>query len=144
MSKAVKQYVAREMCERTSGFVRPPQRLAGKKMSRDETASTGEKREEVFVLQDQNDVFRLDPADLDRARAIQSQVRAWEENDPRDSSGGISINIAPCRIGDGPAPDATVSFAIQTRPDGPFEPLLRNGRLSQVAGADDLAKLPAC
>ena len=107
-------------------------------------ASTGETRRETFVLLEEGNVYRINPADLERARRVQAEVRAWEENDPRDSSGGLSINIAPCVIGAGPAPDATVSFAIQTRPDGPFETLLRNGPLSEVANQDDLAQLPQC
>lgn len=106
--------------------------------------STGESRKETFILAQDANVYRIDPADLPRARAIQAEVRAWERADPRDATGGLTINIEPCVIGDGPAPDATVSISIQTQPGGRFDPLVRNGPLSKVANQAERANWPQC
>lgn len=58
--------------------------------------------------------------------------------------GSLSIEISgACRTGPLPA-DPTVSIAIRLAPDGPFNPLVRNGPLSEVFDAETLATLPPC
>ncbi|MEJ6404108.1 hypothetical protein [Yoonia sp. 2307UL14-13] len=104
----------------------------------DETASG------AFALLRDGSVFRVDPADHDALRALQATARDWDAENPDATEGSMLINVAPCRVGAGPAADATVSVAIQMEQDGAFLPLVRNGPLSAVASEEQLREMPDC
>lgn len=112
-----------------------------------ERQASGETSQGTYVLDrllhDGALAYRIAPADLDRFRAQQALVRRWEEADPDDTRGSLSLSLEPCLIGDGPARRASLSAGIsipdQTRPmplfqGVPVRRLLPNGT----------SDLPAC
>lgn len=105
---------------------------------------TNESAGRAFVLLRDGTVFRMDPADHDAFRAVQEVAQRWNEEARDDTEGSLSINLAPCRIGVGPAEDATVSVAIQIEQGGGFLPLVRNGPLSAVTSDEQLRDMPDC
>jgi len=108
-------------------------------------SDTGEAVNEDFVLEVVNgSQYRFAPSDLDRLRTTQTKVRRWEAEAPRANSGGLSIRIGPCVVGDGPAENARGSIRIRLDESGNFYPLITNGSLSKVLGDDDLSKIPDC
>lgn len=97
-----------------------------------------------FVLDQNGDVYRIAPSDVERLRQLQATIRAQEEAQPDDNSGSLSVNAAPCLNAADASVAETVSVAIQTAIDGPFLPLLRDQPLSALFGQDDLATWPPC
>ena len=89
-------------------------------------------------------VWRVRPEALARLRADQARIAAWEAEDPEATSGSLSVDIGPCRIGAGPAPEATVDISIRVAPGGPMMPLVRGGPISEAADAQTVAQLPPC
>jgi len=108
-------------------------------------SDTGQALSEDFILEVVNgNQYRFALSDLDRLRDVQSTVRGWETEAPRANSGGLSVRVGPCLVGDGPAPNARGSLRVRLDESGNFYPLITNGPLSKVLGADDLSKIPAC
>ena len=112
-----------------------------------ELRSTGETIAGNFVLAETGAarrLYRIDPADIPEMRAFQARAKAWEATHPDDSSGSMSIDLQFCKIGEGPAPDATVDVSIRMETDGPFLPLIRNGAIYDAEGAEEIVNLPQC
>lgn len=106
---------------------------------------TGEAIEESFVLEVQNgSTYRIAQADLERLRAAQATIKTWEAEAPEANTGGISVGVGACIIGDGPAPDARASVRVQLDDSGTFFPLISNAPLSAVLGDEELGELPQC
>ena len=98
---------------------------------------TGATRSGSFALErrvtaDGRSVYVVPPADIERFRRLQDEIGAWEAADPVATEGTFSVAVAACRVGAGPAPDATVSVDIRTDPDGAFVPLVRRAPLDRV------------
>lgn len=116
----------------------------------------GESIDRDFILQQRSSpdgqmLFRVNPADLDELRALQAKARAWETTDPVASSGSISVFVAPCAIGEGPALSDTFSVSLRTEIDGVFLPLIRDASIEDVIASlnsddpqADLRQLPQC
>jgi len=98
----------------------------------------------AYVLERQDNVYRIAPEDVDALRALQTRLREQEEAAPRDNSGSLSITAGPCLKSDFAAMDDLVSVGIRTAKDGPFLPLFNNEPLSALFGEVDLSILPIC
>ncbi len=57
-------------------------------------------------------VFRLSDEDVAAYRTLQRQIGAWEAAAPDATDGTFSINVAACRMGDGPSDDAELSIFV--------------------------------
>jgi hypothetical protein len=86
--------------------------------------------------------FAIADADVERMRALQSEIAAWKREGA--AKGSLGLGIGGCAIGDGPAPDATGSVLIRVREDGPFLPLIAEGKLADLLGAEVLAAIKPC
>jgi hypothetical protein len=100
-------------------------------------SDTGEAHSESYPLEqretrDGKTLFRIAPSDIEALRAFQAMAAAWEAEDPRATSGSITMSVVACSVGDGPAPDATFSTAVRISADGLFLPLIRNARVADV------------
>lgn len=93
---------------------------------------------QTYTLQDWQGGLRIAPEDRDRFRAQQAMILEWK--DGPGAKGSLSIDLAPCAIGDGPADDARYSVDLMLEQDGPRLPLLRNAALADLG----LGDLPAC
>lgn len=79
-------------------------------------------------------LFRLTPADARRMREVQGQIASWKAEDPRGTTGSLSIGLGGCGIGAGPADDARASVLIRPEVDSPFLPLFRDVPVRQLIG----------
>lgn len=86
--------------------------------------------------------FSLSDQDVDRMRALQTEIAGWKQEGA--AKGSLGLGIGGCAIGEGPAPDATGSVLIKVREDGPFLPLIVDGRLSDLLGPEVLAAIKPC
>ncbi len=110
-------------------------------------SDVGEVREGVFVLERvpaQRAIFRVAPDDLGAMRDLQATARQWKSEDDDTFKGSLSVTLAPCRIGDGPADDARASLAIRLSEDGVYLPLIRDGPVSAVVEAEQLLEMGPC
>ncbi len=62
--------------------------------------------------------------DVARMQALQAKVKAWEEEKPDDTNGGLNVDVGVCLRDEGPALDAPVSIDISIASTGVL-PLLR-------------------
>lgn len=110
-----------------------------------ERSDTGEKVSEDFVLEVRTGTqYRFAAEDITRFRQTQATIKGWEENAPRANSGGFSVRLDPCIIGDGPNEDARASIRISFDESGDFYPLVTNGQLFDVMNAEDLSQIRQC
>lgn len=86
--------------------------------------------------------YALTDRDADEMRALQSEIAQWKREG--DAKGHLSLGIGGCALGTGPAPDAVGSVLIRMAEDGPFLPLIRNGRLADLLGPEALAAFQPC
>jgi hypothetical protein len=93
----------------------------------------------IFVLE-----RRVAPDDLGDLRAIQTIAQQWNAENDDATTGSFGLNLAPCKIGDGPAPDARVSVAIRMTKGGAFLPLIRSGPISAVAKPEQIRDMGVC
>lgn len=108
---------------------------------------TAEIRRETVILERVDGAqvyYRINPADHSALRDAQATALAWKAENDAATSGSLSVNLAPCRVGEGPAPDARVSVAIRTDADGAFLPLVNNGPISAVAAPEELRNMGPC
>lgn len=105
---------------------------------------TGQTDAATFTLLRDGSVFTVDPADYAEMRAAQATARQWKAENGDAVEGSLGISLSPCRIGEGPTDDATVSVAIQMEQGGAFLPLVRNGPLSAVTSEELLRDMPNC
>ncbi|MEL7180264.1 MAG: hypothetical protein AAFN63_10565 [Pseudomonadota bacterium] len=104
----------------------------------------GDTRNGQFALQRNGSVFMVNPADYAALRGLQAQARTWQAENDDATKGSLSINVSPCRIGDGPTNDARVDVAIRMQQDGAFLPLVQAGPLSAVTSPQQLRDMPDC
>lgn len=86
--------------------------------------------------------FALAEPDVQRMRAVQADIAEWKREG--DAQGSLGLGIGGCAIGGGPAPDARGSVLIRMAKDAPFLPLIADGRLSDLLGAETLAAIKPC
>jgi hypothetical protein len=86
--------------------------------------------------------FAIAEADVARVRALQAEIAVWKREGA--ASGSLGLGIGGCAIGEGPALDATGSVLILLRKDGPFLPLIAEGKLADLLGAEVLAAIKPC
>jgi hypothetical protein len=86
--------------------------------------------------------FAIAEADIPRMRALQAEIAGWKATG--DARGAFGLGIGGCAVGAGPAAEARGSALIRVAADGPFLPLIDNGRLSDLLGADVLAAIKPC
>lgn len=86
--------------------------------------------------------FALSAPDTARMRDLQDRIAGWER--AGTAKGSFGIGLGGCAIGDGPAPEATGSVLIRVSKDGPFLPLISEGRLSDLLGAEVLSAIKPC
>jgi hypothetical protein len=86
--------------------------------------------------------FALAEPDIARMRALQAEIARWKQEG--DARGTFGLGIGGCGIGAGPLPDARGSVLIRVAEDAPFLPLIADGRLSDLLGAETLAAIKPC
>lgn len=86
--------------------------------------------------------FGLSASEAGRMRALQAQIAGWTQDGP--AKGSFGLGLGGCAIADGPRPDATGSVLIRVAKDGPFLPLVTEGRLADLLGAEVLAAIKPC
>ncbi|MCU0826250.1 MAG: hypothetical protein MUE52_02315 [Tabrizicola sp.] len=86
--------------------------------------------------------YTLTDADAESMRALQAEIAGWKREGA--AQGSLSLGIGGCAVGDGPAPDAVGSVLIRMAEDGPFLPLIREGKLADLLGAEVLAAIEPC
>jgi hypothetical protein len=110
-----------------------------------------ESRKGSFVLEDRPVTtgydgaargFALTEADAERMRALQAEIGAWKREG--DAKGSLGVGIGGCAVGEGPAPDAVGTVLVRMTEDGPFLPLIREGKLADLLGAEVLAAIQPC
>ena len=109
---------------------------------------TGQSDEGVFVLDmvetpQGMKLFRLDPEDRPDYLRLRDKFSAWETEAPDDTNGTFSIQLAACKTGQGPQPDARFSVFVATAQDAPLAVLIRAAPIAdaleraQVMGASE-------
>lgn len=100
--------------------------------------------ERFELVQDAQDIWRVEPGVRDRFRAAQARAAAWEQADADAASGGFSVGFEPCTQGDGPGEDARVSLSLQLEPGARFLPLFSDVPVEELVEDADLALLEPC
>jgi hypothetical protein len=88
--------------------------------------------------------FALRADDIPAMRALQQRLTEWKAEAPDGTRGSLSVGMAACAVGDGPAPDAVGSVFIRTEPDGSYLPLIARAPLAALIGAETLATIGPC
>ena len=99
---------------------------------------------DVFVLEQMGDVYAIAAADIGPLQSRQAELSAIENSRGDEVSGSLGLSLTPCRIGNGPAPDANASVDLRLTSDGPFLPLIRNGPISAITEDADTSLWPDC
>lgn len=86
--------------------------------------------------------FAIAETEVARMRALQAEIAGWKREGA--ARGQLGLGIGGCAIGDGPAPEARGSVLIRVAADGPFLPLVADGRLSDLLGQDTLRTIKPC
>ena len=86
--------------------------------------------------------FAIADVDLGRMRALQTEIAAWKREG--EAKGSLGLGLGGCAVGEGPAPDATGTVLIRVRADGPYLPLIAEGKLADLLGAEVLAAIKPC
>lgn len=77
-------------------------------------------------------VFRLSEEDVVAYRALQRQIGAWKAVAPEDTDGTLAINVAACRVGDGPDPDATLTVLVDPGTGTGWVPVVRDAPIQAI------------
>jgi hypothetical protein len=93
---------------------------------------------------DGSDIYAISQSDLDAFRTQQSMIAQWKAEEPDGTKGSLSVQLAGCKLGDGPSEDATLSINIRTERDGGFFPLVRDAPLAEALGLAGLDGLQPC
>lgn len=86
--------------------------------------------------------FAIAEADVPRMRALQAEIAAWKREGA--AKGSLGMGLGGCAVNGGPAADATGSVLIRVREDGPFLPLIADGKLADLLGPEVLAAIKPC
>jgi hypothetical protein len=117
---------------------RGAERLAGSFRLDDRPAGTGLDLSPGATAQR----FAIAAGDIDRMRRLQADIAGWKREG--EARGSLGIGLGGCAVGDGPQSDARGSVLIRVSADGPFLPLIDDGKLSDLLGPDMLAAIKAC
>ena len=71
-----------------------------------------------------------------------AQITDWKAQG--DAQGSLGIGLGACATGNGAAPDATGSVYIRLERGGDMLPLIADGRIADLIGADTLAAIGPC
>ena len=77
-------------------------------------------------------LFRVAPSDFQDMRAMQAKAAAWEEADPKGTSGSITAGLEVCATQLPVSKDTKTSIFLRIDPTGPFLPLVRGATLAQM------------
>lgn len=90
-------------------------------------------------------VYQLDAKDAQAVRLLQTEL-AQRETEVQDGKGSasLSLGIGGCRVGEGPARNATASAFIRTDAAGVFLPLIDQQPLDSLLGAEASGTLKPC
>jgi hypothetical protein len=111
----------------------------------------GESRKGSFILEEREVAltdgttargFALTEADAAKMRLLQTEIAAWKREGP--AKGSLGLGLGGCAVGSGPAPDAVGSVLIRMAEGGPFLPLIREGKLADLLGAEVMAAIEPC
>jgi len=120
------------------GAVRGTESRKGSFVLQDIAAPTG-----ISVPEDGSArVYALKDEDVETMRALQVEIAEWKREGP--AKGSLGLGIVGCAVGDGPAANAVGSVLIRMKEAGPFLPLIREGKLADLLGADVLAAIQPC
>ncbi len=86
--------------------------------------------------------FALAEPEVAQMRALQARIGRWKQEGK--AQGTFGLGIGGCAIGAGPAPEARGSVLIRLAKDAPFLPLIADGKLSDLLGAETLAAIKPC
>lgn len=86
--------------------------------------------------------FAIAEADVPKMRALQAEIAAWKREG--DAKGSLGMGLGGCAVNGGPAADARGSVLVRVQEGGPFLPLIADGRLSDLLGAEVLAAIKPC
>ena len=86
--------------------------------------------------------YAIAEADVPRMRALQAEIAAWKREGA--AKGSLGMGLGGCAVDGGPAADARGSVLIRVQEGGPFLPLIAEGKLSDLLGADVLAAIKPC
>lgn len=86
--------------------------------------------------------FVIADADVPRMRALQAEIAEWKREGA--AKGSLGMGLGGCAVDGGPAPDAKGSVLIRVQEGGPFLPLVADGKLSDLLGAEVLAAIQPC
>ena len=89
-------------------------------------------------------IWRIEPAVLGDLRRLQEEIREMKQTDPDGTTGSLGLQITGCTIGNGPDPRDRLTLFLRMERDGPFRPLLRNVRVSDVFETTDAPPLSPC
>ncbi len=76
-------------------------------------------------------MFAVAPEDVPAFRTLQRTIRTWEEIAGDETTGSFGVDVTLCKVGEGPAEDATFSVFVKTG-DGGLLPILRDAPVSEV------------
>ncbi len=120
------------------GATRGGESLSGSFALRDRPAATGPTAPEGAAAR----IFSLTDADAQKMRDLQARIIDWKQEGPAE--GTLGLAVGGCAVGPGPAPDARGSVFIRLAEGGSFLPLIQDGRLEDLLGADVLAAIKPC
>ncbi|MFN4192710.1 MAG: hypothetical protein ACK4FR_07190 [Tabrizicola sp.] len=86
--------------------------------------------------------FAVAEADVEAMRALQADIAGWQRSGA--ARGQFGLGIDGCAVGVGPVADARASVLIRVAKDGPFLPLVAEGRLSELLGPEVLRAIKPC
>ncbi|WP_374434596.1 hypothetical protein [Tabrizicola sp.] len=86
--------------------------------------------------------FAIAEADVPKMRALQAEIAAWKREGA--AKGSLGMGLGGCAVDGGPAADARGSVLIRVQEGGPFLPLIADGKLSDLLGAQVLAAIKPC
>ena len=86
--------------------------------------------------------FAIAEADVPKMRALQAEIAAWKREG--DAKVSLGMGLGGCAVDGGPAADARGSVLIRVQEGGPFLPLIADGKLSDLLGAQMLAAIKPC
>jgi hypothetical protein len=86
--------------------------------------------------------YALQEKDVERMRALQAEIAGWKQAGA--AAAYLSLGIGGCAVGAGPGPEAVGSVMIRLAEGRPLLPLIRQGRLADLLGADVMAAIEPC
>ena len=84
-------------------------------------------------------VFEVAAEDVPAFKSLQRTIRTWEEIAEDETTGSFGVDVTLCKVGNGPAEDATFSVFVNTGESEAMLPILRDAPVNEVleSGAFD-------